>query len=177
MHSTTSGAGKKIAGRRRRPLSWLLKGITVAGLLVGLHGYQTRGVVSGPAPEFQGRLLDGTPVSLSAFRGRPLLLHFWATWCPICDLEHNSINRIAEDHAVLSVAMDDVGGEQLQQSLGEKGVSYAVLPDPAGRIAARFGVRGVPTGVIIDAAGRIRFVTVGYTSEAGLRLRLWWVAS
>ena len=161
----------------RRPLRWLLKGSILAGLLLGLHAYHTRGVVSGPAPEFQGRLLDGVMVSLDSYRGRPLLLHFWATWCPVCDLEHDSINRIAADHAVLSVAMDDVDGTQLRQWLTNKGLSYAVLPDPDGRIAGRYGVRGVPTSVIIDAGGRIRFVTVGYTTEAGLRLRLWWAAS
>ena len=59
--------------------------------------------------------------------------------------------------------------------MAEEGVSYRVILDPSGRLAGRFGVKAVPTSMIIDANGEIRFVEVGYTTEIGLRLRLWWV--
>ncbi len=52
-------------------------------------------------------------------------------------------------------------------------VSFPVLNDPDGAIAAHWGVRGVPASFIVDGAGQIRFVEVGYTTEIGLRLRLW----
>ena len=160
---------------KRRPLRWLVTGVLLAGLFVTLHGYQTRGVARGPAPEFQGRLLDGAPVSMQAFRGRPVLLHFWASWCPVCALQQASIDRIARDHAVLTVALDDAATQEIRKWMRDRGVAYPVLHDAQGRIAGRFGVRGVPTSVVIDARGEIRFVEVGYTTEAGLRLRLWWV--
>jgi peroxiredoxin len=162
---------------KRRTLRWIVRGVLVAALLLALHGYQTRGVTRGPAPEFQGRLLDGEPVSMQAFRGRPVLLHFWASWCPVCTLQQASIDRIARDHAVLTVALDDAAAEEIREWMRNRGVAYPVLHDAQGRIAGRFGVRGVPTSVVIDAYGEIRFVEVGYTTEAGLRLRLWWVDS
>ena len=162
---------------KRRPLRWLVTGVLLAGLFVTLHGYQTRGVARGQAPEFQGRLLDGEPVSMQAFRGRPVLLHFWASWCPVCALQQASIDRIAQDHAVLTVALDDAGTREIREWMQSRGVAYPVLHDAQGRIAGRFGVRGVPTSVVIDAHGKIRFVELGYTTEAGLRLRLWWVDS
>lgn len=162
---------------KRHPLRWIVTGVLLAGLLLALHGYQTRGVARGPAPEFQGRLLDGQPVSMQAFRGRPVLLHFWASWCPVCALQQASIDRIARDHAVLTVALDDAATQEIREWMRSRGVAYPVLHDAQGRIAGRFGVRGVPTSVVIDARGEIRFVEVGYTSEAGLRLRLWWVDS
>jgi peroxiredoxin len=162
---------------KRRPLRWLVTGALLAGLFIALHGYQTRGVARGPAPEFQGRLLGGEPVSMQDFRGRPVLLHFWASWCPVCALQQASIDRIARDHAVLTVALDDAGTQEIREWMRSRSVAYPVLQDAQGRIAGRFGVRGVPTSVVIDARGEIRFVEVGYTTEAGLRLRLWWVDS
>jgi len=160
---------------KRRVLRWSLEALLVAGLLVAVHAYQTRGVADGPAPAFQGRLLDGTRVSMQGFRGRPVLLHFWATWCPVCALQQTSIDRIARDHAVLTVALDSAPDDELRQWMRDKGVAYPVMRDVDGVLAGRFGVRGVPTSVVIDAYGEIRFVEVGYTTEAGLRMRLWWV--
>ena len=144
-------------------------------VVFALHIYQTRGAVSGKAPEIRGQLLDGTPVSLAEFRGQPVLLQFWASWCPACIMEQGSIHAIAQDHAVLSIALEDSSADEIRRWMVNKGVSYRVLRDPSGHISGRFGVQGVPTSMIIDASGEIRFVEVGYTTEIGLRLRLWWV--
>lgn len=158
-------------GRRWRRL---LEALVFAGLIFGLHSYQTRNAVRGTAPEFGARLIDGGEVRLSDYRGRPLLLQFWATWCPVCRLETDSIDAIARDHQVLSVSLDEMSTTEMQGWLAEQGVSYPVVFDDNGQIARRYGVRGVPSSFIIDAQGNIRFVEVGYTTQAGLRLRLWW---
>ena len=160
---------------RRRALRWLLQAAVLTGVLLALHAYQTRGLTEGTAPELQGRLLDGTPVSLHALRGRPVLLHFWATWCPVCALQQTAIHRIARDHTVLTVALDSAPEHYLREWMRDKRVSYPVMRDADGALAGGFGVRGVPTSVVIDARGEIRFLEVGYTTEAGLRMRLWWV--
>jgi hypothetical protein len=57
--------------------------------------------------------------------------------------------------------------------LGERGLDFPVLVDPDGRLAGRYGVRGVPTTLVIGPEGRIRSREVGYTTGLGLRLRLW----
>ena len=142
---------------------------------MGVHFYQTRNTLRGAAPEIQGQLLDGRPISLTEFRGQAVLLQFWATWCPVCSMEQGSIHAIAQDYAVLSVALDSASAADIRQWMKGKGVSYPVIRDPSGDISSRFGVSGVPTSIIIDANGEIRFVEVGYTTELGLRLRLWWV--
>lgn len=154
---------------------WLLEGLLFLGLLFALHLYRTRGLVHGAAPQMSGRLVTGETVSLGQLRGRPVLLQFWATWCGVCTLEQDSIQQIAQRYTVLSVAMEDTPADAIRGWMDERGLSYPVLPDPQGRISARYGVRGVPTSIVIDADGQIRFVTVGYTTEWGLRLRLWWV--
>ncbi len=161
--------------KRRYWIRWGLQGMVILSLIVALQHYRTRSTVSGQAPELHGWLLDGTPTSLTEFRGQPLLLHFWSSWCPVCSMEQDSIDSISRDYAVLSVAMDDGSVDEIRQWVSNQGVSYRVMHDPSGRIARRFGVRAVPTSMILDAEGQIRFVEVGFTTQVGLRLRLWWV--
>jgi len=151
-----------------------LQVLLVLGLLAVLHWYQTRGMAAGPVPDFDGVLLDGTPVSMEDYRGAPVLLQFWATWCPVCGLEQAAVDAIARDHAVLGIAMDAASEADIRAYMKKKDVSYPVLHDPRGRLAALFGIRSVPTSVIVDGKGEIRFVEVGYTTGPGLRLRLWW---
>ncbi len=171
--SSPPDAGKAVNGRRRW-FRYLLEVLIILVLFAALRAWQTRDVVAGPAPVFDAVLLDGAQVSLAQYRGRPLLLHFWASWCPVCRLEQDSIGNIARDHAVLTVSIDDMAPGELRAWMTEQGLDYPVVPDPSGRLSARYGVRGVPTSIVIDAEGRIRFTEVGYTTEAGLRLRLWW---
>lgn len=160
--------------KKRRWPRWLLEAVFVLGAFLLIQAWLTRDAPRGPAPEIIGQLLDGTPVALSELRGEPVLLHFWATWCPICGMEQGSIDAIADDHRVLSIAMDDASKDEIVTYLQEKGVDYPVVHDLDYRISRDYAIRGVPTSFIIDANGNIRFVETGYTTGAGLRLRLWW---
>lgn len=158
----------------RRRWRWLLELALVAGVLFALHSYQTRNVAGGVAPAFEARLLDGTRVSLDDYRGRPLLLQFWATWCPVCRLEQGSIDALARNHQVLAVSLDEMSEAGIQAWMADQGVAYPVAIDVSGELARRYGITGVPASFVIDGNGDIRFTEVGYTSETGLRLRLWW---
>jgi len=160
--------------RKRRWARYVFEALLFLLVLVAAHLYQTWGVVDGPAPAFEAVLLDGTPASLTAIEDRPLLLHFWASWCPVCRVEQESIQRISEDHAVLTVSIDDMPVDKLVDWMAEQGVSYPVIADPSGALSRRYGITGVPTSIIIGADDQVRFAEVGYTTEAGLRLRLWW---
>jgi len=167
--------GKKpLASKRYR--RWLLEGLLLVIVLFALHWYQTRHVVAGLAPEFETVLLDGASASLSDYRGQPLLLQFWASWCPVCRMELASIDAVANDYAVLSIALDTMSAAQMSAWMQERAVDFQVSVRDAEHIASLYGVQGVPTSLIIDADGQIRFTEVGYTTEAGLRTRLWWVA-
>lgn len=163
-----------MSNKKRRWLRWSLELAAVLIIFILVNLYQTRDAPSGPAPEISGQLLDGTGVSLQAMRGDPVLVHFWATWCPICGMGQSTIDAIAEDYSVLSVAMDEASPEQLLAYMKDRDVDYPVLHDPDYDVAREYGVRGVPSSFIVDRAGNIRFVESGYTTSAGLRLRLWW---
>ena len=142
-------------------------------LILGVSAWQQSGTVSGPAPALAGILLDGKPLALAAFAGRPVLVHFWATWCPICRAEQGSIDALARDTPVITVAMQSGSRDAVVQHLRKEALSFPVLNDPDGVIAAQWGVRTVPASFIVDGAGQIRFLEVGYTTGVGLRLRLW----
>ena len=132
-----------------------------------------RDSISGQAPSLQGQTLNGEQVSLSGFRGNPVLVHFWASWCRICQFEHTSIDNISEDYQVITV-MTRSGDEQEARSyLNEKGITATVILDEEGLLADSYNVRGVPASFIIDSEGQVDDVEIGYSSELGLRLRLW----
>lgn len=142
-------------------------------LLLALEAFLTRNAVSGLAPEFSAQTVQQTQFDLLSLRGRPAMIHFWATWCPICNVEQGSIDAIADDYPFISVAMQSGTGDEVLGYMKEKGVDYPVVNDPQGALARRYGVSGVPASFILDADGRVRFVTRGYTSALGLRARLW----
>ncbi len=110
--------------------------------------------------------LDGAQVSLADFRGRPVLIDFWATWCPPCVYQVPELNalwkahRAREDLAVLGVAVDVEGAEVVGPWAADQGIEYTVLlGDEA--LAREFGVVGFPTLVLIDPEGRIDSLHVG----------------
>jgi peroxiredoxin len=132
-----------------------------------------RDVVIGQAPAIEMLDIDGQPVALSDYQGKPVLLYFWATWCPICRFEHGTITDIAEDYEVLSIALQSGEPVEVKAHMTEHSAQYRVINDPDGLISARYGIRGVPTSFVIDQDGDIRATLSGFTTEWSLRYRLW----
>lgn len=163
--------------RRYRWRRWLGEALLFLAVVAGIHLWQTRDTPGGPAPDIQGLLADGGSTSLAAWRGRhpgrAVLLHFWADWCPICKTTAGSVDAVGKDWPLLTVAMQSGPPPAIARHLQQAGHAWTTLADPDGQLTARYGLRGVPAFVVIDAANHIRFVEVGYTSEVGLRLRLW----
>ncbi len=137
-----------------------------------IQAWRAADLPDGPAPTLSGRLLDGRPFDL-ARADRPLLVHFWATWCPVCRLEEGAIDDLARDHSVVTVALQSGGAEALRAYLSTRGLAFPVIADEEGELARRWGVRGVPASLIVGRDGRVRFRELGYTTGLGLRIRLW----
>ncbi len=151
----------------------LLEALLLIGLYALLHAWLQRDMASGPVPPLAGTTLDGRAFDLRRYSGRPVLVHFWASWCRICALEQDGINAIARDWPVITVAMQSGSAADVRRHLQQAGLDFPVLNDPDGRIARRFGVVAVPASFVVDARNHIAFRERGYTSEAGLRFRLW----
>lgn len=150
--------------------AWLL---LIVAAYAGIRAYQQRTLVEGPAPVLRAPLLDGGTFDLAAQRGQSVLVYFWATWCPICRMEQGSIDALARDRRVVTVALQSGSAAEVGKYLREHDLGYPVVNDPDGALAAAWGVRATPAFFVVDGNGRIRFRELGYTSGPGLRLRLW----
>ena len=161
------------AQTKKRWLSWLLYFVFFIVVMQGANWWKTRNAQSGNLSEFSGTLINKEPFTISDYTGRPVLFHFWATWCPICDLERNSIESISHDYPVITIASWSEGKDEVSAYMQENELTFPVMLDNSGELAQSFGLKGVPTSFILSPGGEIKFAETGYTSEIGLRLRLW----
>ena len=157
--------------------SWLIYILLFVVVMQAANWWKTRDVTSGNLSEFTGELLDGSAFTIAEFAGEPILLHFWATWCPICELENNTIQSISQDYRVISIASWSEGESEVKAYMQKNQLTFPVMLDSSGELAQSFGLKGVPTSFIVDPNGEISFVETGYSTELGLRLRLWLSAS
>ena len=160
--------------RQRRAWRWSVEILLALAVILAVRTYMARDVVTGPAPAFASHGLSGERLAVADLQGRPALVHFWATWCPICEAEQGTITALAADHALIAVAMQSGDAATVADYVRKHAWPVPVVVDEDGALARAYGVRGVPTTFVLDRRGQIRFVEIGYTTEIGLRLRLWW---
>lgn len=139
----------------------------------GVRTYQLSGYVQGEAPEFSATSIKGHSFNLVDYRGEPVLVYFWATWCPVCKLERGSIESLAEDYPVITVASWSEDAKAVQTYFDNEKLRRTTINDPGATLAGLYGVTGVPSFFILNGDGQIRFIERGYTTSIGLRARLW----
>lgn len=159
--------------RTARWRGWALNAVLIALILGGVQWWKARPLATGEAPPLAGITVTGQPLDLADYRGRPVMVHFWASWCPVCKVMDGTVESIAEEYPVITVAMQSGGSAEVRQFMRDAKLSFPVIPDAQGWIARRWGVAGVPTTFIVDQAGRIQYSTVGVSTGPGLRTRLW----
>lgn len=103
----------------------------------------------------------------------PAVLYFWAEWCGICRSMQGTVSEVLRDYPGVTVAVRSGDDAKLESYLRDKQLQWPVINDQDGSIGQRYGIKGVPALFFINAAGDIVFTTVGFTSEWGLRARLW----
>lgn len=162
----------KMPGKTRKWGIWALELLLLVAIVVAIDAWRSRGAVSGLAPGLNAPLVEGGEFDLSRI-DRPIVVHFWATWCPVCRLGRGSIDELALEGRAITVALSSGSDREIIHHLREAEVSFPVVNDESGLISHQWGVNGVPASFIIDSAGQIRFVTFGHTTELGLRARLW----
>ncbi|WP_455757757.1 protein disulfide oxidoreductase [Sulfurimonas sp.] len=107
---------------------------------------------------------------------KPLLVHFWATWCPTCKVEASNIQTLSKHYDVLTIAVKSGTKQEIQMWLNENEYNFKVVNDSSGFISSNFNIAAFPTTFIYDKNKELVFSEVGYTSTWGLLLRMWWAS-
>ncbi|HCU56736.1 MAG TPA: hypothetical protein DF984_00650 [Anaerolineaceae bacterium] len=121
-----------------------------------------------PAPDFELQALTGEIVSLSDFNGKPVLINFWATWCPPCVQEMPLLQEISDDYAGELVVLPVNGGDSMEQIRAfAEAYEYNLmfLADPENALSLEYSVRGFPTSFFIDVDGLVQGTYVGMMDE------------
>ncbi len=133
--------------------------------LSGRHGEAGPVVAKTAAPDFTVRDLEGKKVSLSDFRGRLVFLNFWATWCPPCQEEMPSIERLYQSmkgkpFQILAVSVDNDAGV-VGRFRKSRGYTFPMFIDDQQKAAALYQTTGVPETFIISPKGIILYKIIG----------------
>lgn len=155
--------------KSKRIFEW----VAIIAFVIGLQWASGGNLVKGQPPALSGSTLQGQNFDLSQFRGKTALIYFWGSWCGICRAMQSSIQSVAQDHPFISVALQSGDAKEVSQYMADQGLHVPTLLDPEGRLSNLYGLRGVPALFILNPQGQIRYATTGYTSELGIRFRLW----
>lgn len=142
-------------------------------ILLAMEWFLTRDAARGQAPPLQGVLVDGRHFDLHELQGKPGLVYFWATWCPVCGAVKGNLDDLFASVPGVAVAMRSGDTQAVRTYLARERIVWPVIIDPDGLMARQWGVSGVPAVFVLDARGQVAFVTRGYVTKAGLLVRLW----
>ena len=122
--------------------------------------------IGNPAPEISLKGDDGKTVTLSSFRGKPVFLEFWATWCAPCEDLLPGLKRLYAETATRGLVWigidNDEGPQSAKSYLSQEHVAWPNYHDENGSLGKAFKRKGVPLAVLVDASGNITFYKAGY---------------
>jgi thiol-disulfide isomerase/thioredoxin len=128
------------------------------------------------APDFSLATLSGEPLRLSALKGKPVLVNFWATWCPPCRAEMPDLDEVARANAAGGLQVVAVNLKEEPDAVGAYlrtiGVGLAAVLDRDGNVFRQYRISGLPTTVAIDRDGIVREIHVGPLTRKGIEGRV-----
>ncbi len=164
---------------KRSPVVLVVVAFVVALMLyVGYHkarrsggSLTTRLTQSSPAPDFSLESLDGKTTRLSDFRGKAVLLNFWATWCGPCKIEMPWFVDFQKQYGsqglqIVGVAMDDASKEDIGKFARDMGVNYPILIGKEAVGDQYGGIPGLPETFLIARDGKIVDKIIGLRGKA-----------
>ena len=163
----------KINWNLKKILKELLIGAIILFVLSNVISYIRKpDLESTTFPLTKTELIDGSYFETRKMEGKPLIVHFWATWCPTCKLEAPNIQELSTKYEVLTIAVQSGTDDALKKYMQENRYDFRVINDSHGNWAEVFKIGAFPTTFIYDAQHELSFTEVGYTTTAGLLLRM-----
>lgn len=126
------------------------------------------------APDFSLHDLSGKEVKLSDFRGKVVLLNFFATWCYTCLWEMPEIEVLHDKYkergfTVVAVSLDLDGPDKVKEFAEERGLTFPIVMDPKKEVARRYSLKGPPVSYLIDGNGYVVGLVFGPTNWSDRR--------
>lgn len=117
------------------------------------------------APDFTLTTLDGEEVSLSDFRGEPVMINFWATWCPPCKAEMPDMQKFYEETGMTIISVNMTSSERSRENVpkfvDEYEITFPVLMDEDSEVSDQYEAYQLPTTYFLDKDGEIHFKLAG----------------
>ncbi|WP_028784519.1 peroxiredoxin family protein [Thalassobacillus devorans] len=117
------------------------------------------------APDFELKTMEGETVKLSDYRGKKVMLNFWATWCPPCRAEMPDMQKFYENKDIEILAINLTQTESSRDDVGkfveEFGLTFPILMDENAAVANQYQIKPIPTSYFIDSEGYIQYVALG----------------
>jgi thiol-disulfide isomerase/thioredoxin len=126
------------------------------------------------APKFKLPDLEGQEIPLDQFKGKIIMLDFWATWCGPCRMTMPMIEKLEKEYAgslvVLAINLQEPK-EAVREFVQQQAITSHVLLDEEGSVGATYGAGSIPMQFLIDKKGILRHVQMGYNSRTASQLR------
>jgi len=134
--------------------------------------WRSRDIPTDNLADLKAMTLNGGTVDILAMsHQQPVLLYFWGTWCPVCRFVSPSVDIMATQYSVVTVAMNSGSNEKLSQYLQHKQYDFPVVNDEKGQLSHDWSVNLTPTLMVIKD-GELQFYTSGFTSLPGMLWRM-----
>ena len=141
--------------------------LAVAGYVAKDRKAPKKIIASGDqAPDFRLPSTDGRSLGLADLRGKVVMVHFWATWCPPCVEELPTLAKLYEelkggDFEMLAVSVDEGGSAAVNAFLRKNGLHLPVLLDPGAPVSHLYGTYKFPETYVVDRRGVVRYKVIG----------------
>jgi len=142
-------------------MRWPVVAVLVGLMACGMETSFAPPTVGDQAPSFSAVAMDGTPVTLADYRGQPIMLNIWATWCGPCRKEMPELQVLHDTYAdqgfkVVGVSVDNrAAGDAIRMFVGDLDLTFPILHDPEALVQESYFLLGLPGTFLIDKEGVI----------------------
>ncbi len=162
---------------RDKLLGWakeLVFAVIILGIAMNVISFLKKpDLASDKLAEFNYTTINQKVINSKMYKNKPILIHFWALWCPTCKIEASNIEKLSHSYEVITIAVNSGSDNEIKTYMEENNLNFSVINDNSGSISRKFSISSFPTSFIYDKKGIIKFIEVGYTSTWGLNLRMW----
>lgn len=159
----------------RKIRNWLGEAIKILVFIMvlttGLDYWRGKDIATDIPPQMEGKTTTGEFIDVTALsQQQPVVLYFWATWCPICKFVSPGVNWLSEDVTTVSVASTSGDDRALNAYRRHHDFQFPVINDQAGHLTQQWGINVFPT-VVILYQGEIKSLTTGFTTPMGIWIK------